>query len=171
MGWSQVVHLNRKKAELSRAREELRKRKRCYDIEVSANAGLPAVTTLLGALAGGVWWKREGRKLHGRDWRNIPGMQQLLALLTGGKQPSRTPARGNAKPKQSAKAAVLKAAALKPASSSGSSAASRQQPSVTQAAAPPAPSVQRQVRMTGAPPCVLVFIGFAGDYICGRGTV
>jgi hypothetical protein len=39
MGWSQVVHDNRKKAELQRAREELKLRRRGYELEVSGSPG------------------------------------------------------------------------------------------------------------------------------------
>jgi hypothetical protein len=139
MGWSQTVHENRRRAELQRARDELRKRKRGYDIEAQPDAGMSAVTALLGALAGIAWWRKEGRKLQGRDWHKLPGMQQLLSLVNGGGQTSRGPTRGKAKPKQSAKAAVLKAAAARPALQQ------QQQQQQRSAPAAAAAAVQRQV--------------------------
>lgn len=29
--------------------------------------------TLAGVLTAAAWWRKEGRKVHGRDWRSLPG--------------------------------------------------------------------------------------------------
>ncbi|WIA42294.1 hypothetical protein OEZ86_008308 [Tetradesmus obliquus] len=142
MGWSQTVHDNRRRAELQRARDELRKRKRGYDIVSQPDAGMSAVSALLGALAGIAWWRKEGRKLQGRDWGKLPGMQQLLSLVNGSGQTQRSTTRGKTKPKQSAKAAVLKAAASRPAQQQQQQ--QQQQQRSAPAAAAAAAAVQRQ---------------------------
>lgn len=99
MGWSQVVHENRKSAELQRAREDLRLRRRGHAIEERPSAGVPAVLTLAGVLTAAAWWRKEGRKVHGRDWRSLPGISQLLDFLQSGNTPKRTVTRSKSKPK------------------------------------------------------------------------
>eukprot|EP00775_Hariotina_reticulata_P000816 gene816-1133_t len=100
MGWAQVVHENRKKAELSRAVDEFKKRKRGYDVEVEPNARMPALLVLTGLLSGTAWWRREGRKVHGRNWRTLPLVQQVIEFIQQNKTPKRTSVRGKVKPKQ-----------------------------------------------------------------------
>lgn len=146
MGWSEVVHQNRKRAALTRAREELPLRKRGYDIELGPDAHMSALAALVGVLSGAVWWRKGGRTVQGQDWQTIPGLQQLLELLNLRQKQPRSTTRGKAKPKQSTKTAVIsKAAAASSArASSSSSSSSKQQQQQQPAAVPP---VQRQVSM------------------------
>lgn len=131
MGWSEVVHHNRKQVELSRAREELRIRRRGYDVELGPDVTMPTLMTLVGVLSGAVWWRKEGRKVQGRDWQDIPGLQQLLELLNLRPKQTRSTVRSKVKPKQSAKAAVVSKAAAASAARAESSSKNQQ------ASAPP----------------------------------
>lgn len=147
--WSDVVHENRKRAELQRAREELRLRRRGYAVEEKPSAGIPAVLSLAGVLTAAAWWRKEGRKAHGRrDWKTLPGVSQLLDFLQSGSQPKRGPTRSKAKPKtqlappSKAAAARQQAAGGRP-TKPGSSSSSGGSSSASAAAAAGAAAVKR----------------------------
>lgn len=42
-------------------------------VQEKASAGIPAVLTLAGVLTATAWWRKEGRKVQGRDWKSLPG--------------------------------------------------------------------------------------------------
>jgi hypothetical protein len=83
MGWGAVVHENRRRAELQRARSEAPARRRGYALEARPDAELPALLTLGAALSAALWARHEARSPAGPRWRRLPGAASLLALLNG----------------------------------------------------------------------------------------
>jgi hypothetical protein len=106
MDWQEELHEHRYEATLAQARQEHRAKKRGYKLEAKPTGNLYAVAAFVALAGSALWWKREGHKLAGRDWRNAPGVKQVLAFLSSGK-----PDRGlYAKPGGAAGAAAGKAA-------------------------------------------------------------
>jgi hypothetical protein len=103
MGWSTEVHESRKAACLQQARQRYRLRKRGYPVEEIANSSISALCSVVAAFSSAVWWKREGRKLQGRDWKRFPVVRQFLDLLSDQKPTAVTQHRGVRKTRQLAK--------------------------------------------------------------------
>lgn len=95
MGWAEEVHESRMQASLAQARKEYRLQKRGYPVPVQPDARLPSLFSLAAAGAALVWWRKEGRRLRGRDWRQLPLIKQLHELIMHGQVlPSASTVRG-----------------------------------------------------------------------------
>jgi hypothetical protein len=137
VSWTDVVHEQRKAAAIAQARAEYRQRRRGYGVQVEPNAKLPALICVAGVLSGLVAWKREGRHLRSGDWRSLPIVRHVAALLDGKPRPS-GPARGKVKPR-----AVAPPSAARGGNSSAAAAAALARAAQTQQPVQPEPRQQR----------------------------
>jgi len=81
MSWTEDVHVTRMAASLAQARRDYRLQRRGYPVTVTPDTHARPFAVMLAAAAGLVWWRTEGRKLRGRDWRQLPVVKQFLMLL------------------------------------------------------------------------------------------
>lgn len=84
MTWSEEVQANRTAQALAKAREAARLRRKGFRPEAGKDADLKSFFGLAAAVAGYVLWRREGPRLASLDWRQLPGIKQLHALLAYG---------------------------------------------------------------------------------------
>jgi hypothetical protein len=104
MEWANEVNEHRYAATIAQARQEYRMKKRGYKVEVGPTGNLAAVAAFVALAGSAFWWKKEGHKLRGRNWRNMPVIKQVLDFMSNGDDKSLT------KPSGSAGAAAGKAA-------------------------------------------------------------
>lgn len=82
MTWSEEVQASRTQQALQQAREDARLRRKGFKPEVSKDADFKPFLGLLSAIAGTLIWRQEGHRLKGVDWKELPVLKQLYALLT-----------------------------------------------------------------------------------------
>jgi hypothetical protein len=103
MGWSQDVHESRTRASIAQARQDYRLQRRGYAVPLRPDAKPAPFVSMVAALASLVWWRKEGRRLRGRDWRRLPLVRQFYELLTNQPVQASTSVRSKL-PKSSGKA-------------------------------------------------------------------